>query len=125
MSNSGKWFFFFLIVLSNGVFLVSWAWYFFAEIRAKCRAKVPKLYICLCLCCRKRLLDEEIRQEKAAKYRETIISEVDDIRASKWLLIAEFLLAREKMIKAQKFEDYAKFERLVQITALSLNKLSF
>ena len=113
MSNEGKWFFFFLIIFSNIFFLISWVWYFFGEIRTKCRFKFPQLYICLCLCCRKKLLDEEVRQEKLSIYREAIISEVDGIRASKLLTKLEFLLARERMIKQENFEDEAKFKRLV------------
>ena len=56
MSNEGKWFFFCLIVLSNLIFFVSWTWSFFTEMRGKCRLKFPKLYVCLCLCCRRFLL---------------------------------------------------------------------
>ena len=69
MSNEGKWFFFCLIVLSNLIFFVSWTWSFFTEMRGKCRLKFPKLYVCLCLCCRRFLLVEELRQEKASIQR--------------------------------------------------------
>ena len=42
--------------------------------------------MCLCLCYRKTLLAQELNQEKQTKYRETIISEVDNLRASGSLL---------------------------------------
>ena len=64
ISNEGKWFFFLLIVFSNLVFLVSWSWNFFSELRGKCRVRFPNFYACLCLCCRKNILKEELRAEK-------------------------------------------------------------
>ena len=82
MSNEGKWFFFCLIIFSNVVFLLSWTWNFAGEIKGNCRLRFPKLYVCVCLCCRKSLLAEEVSQEKTRKYRESVISEIDNLRES-------------------------------------------
>ena len=83
MSNEGKWFFFCLIIFSNLVFLISWSWNFFSEIRGRCRLKFPKFYTCFCLCCRKKFLSEEVRQEKARDLRENLITEIDSLQSSK------------------------------------------
>ena len=96
MSNEGKWFFFCLIIFSNLAFLLSWTWNFSSEIKGRCRLKFPKLYVCLCLCCRKSLLAEEVSQEKASKYRETIISEVDNLRASESSLMIRVADCKEQ-----------------------------
>ena len=53
-----QWFFFTVIILSNAAFFFLWAWGFSAQLRARCRVRWPRLYLCCCLCSRRHLLRE-------------------------------------------------------------------
>ena len=57
-------------------------------------------------------------QAKIIEQRETLIAEVDNLRASNGYLInLELLVAREKLIRGEQFEDQEKFKRFVQVSS--------
>ena len=39
--------------------------------------------------------------------------------------VVELLMARDKLIKGEEFEDLEKFKRLVQVSSHDINKMSF
>lgn len=55
LSSGMKWIFFVLILGFNILFLFHWIYTFLSEIKDKFRVKAPKIYTCLCLCCRRSL----------------------------------------------------------------------
>ena len=79
LSNGMKWIFFILILSFNLLFLVKWMSAFFGEIKDQLRVKAPKLYMCLCLCCRRSMFEEEARHSKAVKQNEHLIDRIDNI----------------------------------------------
>lgn len=82
-----KWILFVLIVFFNILFLLNWIYAFLSEIKDKFRVKAPRIYTCLCLCCRKSLYDEETRQSKNMKQNEELIERIDSINDSKRSLL--------------------------------------
>ena len=56
--------------------------------------------------------------------RETLISEVDNLRASKHSVILELLVARNKLIRGEEFEDEEKFKRFISTCSLQITKIN-
>ncbi len=109
MSANSKWLFFSLIVVSNLIFLAAWLFSFFSEVRDKCRAKAPRLYLCLCLCCRTHLIREEERLAKARQRNEEFLLQLDNITSSKSDSPSVMADLRAKLISGQEFTDRPKF----------------
>ena len=64
LSPDMKWVLFTVIVAINLTFFLLWTYSFLNDIRQHFRLKCPNLYVCLCLCCRRSLLEEEVENAK-------------------------------------------------------------
>ena len=59
LSYSVQWLLFSLIVLSNLLFLLFWLYFLFGSAYSTLLFKYPRVFSCLCLCGRSRLLKEK------------------------------------------------------------------
>lgn len=98
-----KWILFVLILGFNILFFVNWIYTFLTEVKDKFRVKAPKLYTCLCLCCRKSLYEEETRQSKTMKQNEQLIERIDNISDGKAipLILSTFGIENENPKKSR------------------------
>ncbi len=85
-----------------------WSFFFFGEVRDRFRDKCAPLYMCLCLCCRQDVLQEEIRDAADAKTLEFLITRVETIERK--LRAIRLLYTRKKRIAdADKFASLAHY----------------
>lgn len=61
LSDDSLFILFIIIVVVNMIFLTYWAYCMLNEIRLKIRAKVPKLYVAVCLCQRAGKMQRELQ----------------------------------------------------------------
>ncbi len=106
LSSEAKWVFFFVIVIANFIFLMMWIFKFLGEIREMFRKKCTGLYVCLCLCCRRGLLVEDIRNAKQNTVREIVIETIEQLERL-------FRNMRHMYIRKRNFVDKPKFEKML------------
>ena len=59
LNTTGSLLIFSIILISNIVFAVTWLTKFYLILKIMLRTKFPKIYTCLCLCCREDKLEKE------------------------------------------------------------------
>jgi len=80
LDETGKLFFFLIILICNALFLLMWIFKFFFIMRSMIKERQPKIYVMLFLCCRKDKLEKEDALLAKEAKRETIIEKIEEIQ---------------------------------------------
>ena len=83
LSSDAKLGLFALILFSNLVFFVFWAFKMYKEIVLKFRKILPKVYTCLCLCGHIKKFEAVIKQDKLDEYNELLRDEYMECKLHK------------------------------------------
>ena len=88
LNTGSKLFFFFVILFSNIVFLLYWAFKMYEEIKNTMRTSLKQIYLYVCLCGNKKRLEEEIKK-RVIQDENDIMKEEFDRRNALFLLFIE------------------------------------
>ena len=64
MTDESKTFLLSIIITCHAIFAAYWLYYFVLEMRSTIRKRLPKLYIVIFMCCRRRQYENEQRVEE-------------------------------------------------------------
>lgn len=81
------------------------------------RKKCTGLYVCLCLCCRRGLLVEDIKNARHNAVKEIVIETIEKLEHY-------FRKLRHMYIRGSNFVDKPKFEKMVHTLHHDLEKLN-
>ena len=117
LSSAARWLLFLLVLLPNLAFFLRLVSRLLGYFRAYFRIHYPRCYLACCLCFSRRLLSEELREDRRDHAKLTVVQQIDSV-------IAELEAFRTLYESGNDFADKSKFEKLLGATAHGLSKIN-
>lgn len=107
------------------LFLLQWLWKLVSELRGTFRSKCKRCFIVCCLCGRKQVFIEEVRDAKEEKKNLTIIKQIEDIQQgkAKQAMSLELEQYRRLFLQNEVFVGRHQFQELLHEISSGLRKI--
>ena len=95
LNATGQLVLFGVILLANVAFAAIWIVKLYFLMRAMFRDKMPKVYACVCLCCRLDKLEKESRNFAQAQKIEEVLENIEEVQFCKCICLLSGIVFKE------------------------------